>query len=762
MRLQGIFVESRFGKRIALLFVLAAAVPMLLLGLLAHRGWVSHGEAQAQQRLTGAAKASGLRVLDRLLTVRALLQAVVDSDASPAGVVQAGDHGLLRAVLVDSGAPAALRDQRLLAWWQHQRQAPTGARLHVLTDVDGVRVVLSVRDERRGVTVLGELEPARLWRDLEVTGDADRACVHTVDGMTLHCAGAPAASRRPRLQARWNLFLRHEFGVDDWVFVGERSAESAADAGALPVTRIAWQVLIASLLLVAMLSLVLARRTIVPLLRLTEGTRRLAAGDYAARVAVPSRDEFGELAASFNHMAERIGAQVREMTLLSRQLEHRASHDSLTGLLNRAGLHDALERSIAQAHADAQPFALLFVDLDRFKTVNDSLGHDVGDELLRIAARRLAGSLPETAVLARPGGDEFVALLADADASRLDAAGAAVCRCLGENFALRGHDIALGASVGIAVFPDDGASADELLRHADMAMYAAKQRGRGRAARFEAALDDAAMHHAQVLRDLRQAVPRGELVLHYQPRVDAATGRARSVEALVRWNHPARGLLSPAVFIDVAEETGLIVEIGRWVLQEACRQMALWRRQGVQLDHVAINVSVGQLRSVALASDVESALRLHGLTPADLEIEVTESLMVGDPEAAAGLLRRLAALGVRVALDDFGTGYSSMSYLRQLPIDVIKVDRAFVRDLGVEPSADAVARAIVALATSLDMSLVAEGVETEAQAALLRAMGCQELQGFLYARPLPPDAVPALSFVDVRAPASDRNAEVLA
>jgi predicted signal transduction protein with EAL and GGDEF domain len=390
------------------------------------------------------------------------------------------------------------------------------------------------------------------------------------------------------------------------------------------------------------------------------------------------------------------------------------------------------------------------------------MGHGVGDELLRIAARRLAGCLPETAVLARPGGDEFVALLADAGATQLDAASAAVCRSLGENFALRGHDIALGASVGIAVFPHDGASADELLRHADMAMYAAKQRGRGRAARFEAALHDAAMRHAQVLRDLRQAVPRGELVLHYQPRVEAATGRARSVEALVRWNHPARGLLSPAVFIDVAEETGLIVEIGRWVLQEACRQMALWRRQGVQLDHVAVNVSVGQLRSPALASDVESALRLHGLTPAELEIEVTESVMVGDPEAAAGLLRRLAATGVRIALDDFGTGYSSMSYLRQLPIDVIKVDRAFVRDLGVEPSADAVARAIVALATSLDMSLVAEGVETEAQAALLRAMGCQELQGFLYARPLPPDEVAALPFVGVRPAASDRDVEVLA
>ncbi len=751
MKLQGVFLDSRFGRRIALLFVLAAAVPLVLLGALAHRGWAAYAETQAQQRLAQTAKASGLRVLDRLLAARALLQAVVDSDASSAGVVQRGEGGLLRAVLIDGGAPASRREQRLLERWTAARDAAPAARLHVVPDVDGVHVVVSVRDDRRGVTMLGELEPATLWRDFYASADADRVCVRTTGGQPIHCAGEPPAGGARALRASWSLFLRHEFGVGDWTFDSELAADRTAEVGALPVTRIAWQVLIATLLLVAVLSLALIRRTLVPLRRLTVGTRRLAAGDYGARVAVSPGDEFGELGASFNHMAGRIGEQVREMTVLSRQLERRASHDSLTDLLNRAGLHEAIERAIATARDAGPPFALLFIDLDRFKTVNDSMGHAAGDELLRIAAARLAAALPDGAALARPGGDEFVALLPAADAERLDAASAEVCRRLGESFALRGQDVALGASVGVAVFPDDGQGVDELLRHADMAMYAAKQRGRGRAARFEAALDDAAMRYAQVLRDLRLAVLRDELVLHYQPRVDAASGRARSVEALVRWNHPTRGLLSPAAFVDVAEETGLIVDVGRWVLREACRQFAEWRRRGVELAHVAVNVSVGQLRSAGLAGDIEAALRAHGLAPADLEIEVTESLMVGDPEAATGVLRRLAETGVRIALDDFGTGYSSMSYLRYMPIDVIKIDRAFVRDLGREPSAEAVTRAIVALATSLDMSLVAEGVETEAQAAMLRAMGCQELQGFLYARPLPAEHIATLPIVAVAA-----------
>lgn len=430
-----------------------------------------------------------------------------------------------------------------------------------------------------------------------------------------------------------------------------------------------------------------------------------------------------------------------------RALIHRALHDSLTGLANRHGLHERLDALLGPSTA----CALLFIDLDRFKQVNDTLGHAAGDELLRQASQRLEKLAPPGALVARPGGDEFVIVYPGATREQALTLGRAVCMQLALSFHLGGQDHVLGASVGIAHGPDHGIDRDELMRAADLAMYAAKAQGRGRCTVFTPRLDAELRERLQLQAELRQAVVRKELVLHYQPRVHPQDGSILSAEALVRWQHPQRGLLPPGVFIPVAEESDLIEAVGLWVLDEACAQISRWRRAGLGLARVSVNVSSRQLASGRLLQEVRAALDRHGVTPQQLEIEVTESLLVGDATSAREQLAELRRWGVTIALDDFGTGYSSMSMLRELPIDVMKVDRAFVKDLGRDDAALAVTRAILALAGSLRMHTVAEGVETVEQAQLLRELGCGELQGYLYAKPLPEEAFARLPGLSNRA-----------
>jgi len=890
VKIEGVFLDSRLARRIFSLFVLAVTVPIVLLSVLAYSGWTSYAATQEQQRLTQSTRYFALTVFDRLMAAQSALRMAAPQPAD------ARLHGIFRSVSVEPADASVVpppQAQRL-SWRRPSRdEAPA-------------RVTLRVHDPATGLVRIGELAPDYLWSEAFDDAGGEQVCVFAEAGEPIFCSSnAQRAVDEARagnvVSASWKLFLRHEFGVDDWRFTIQR--EHAALSG-FSWLHIGWQVVAASVLLVITLSLVLVRRTTVPLQKLTAGTRRLAAGDYAARVDVRSADEFGELGAAFNHMARRIGRQVHQLEVLSaidreileagdaqrlvsrtlerlaelspgaivgiglvdpgaperlacslraadggtdsrelvltpelqtvllalpvgrwwsraqaqsaaaaplfsalgwrpqacytapacwrgqtlavllvgeghaapheawvrrvgelrdriavalasaareRQLQHRATHDSLTGMLNRAGLHDVL----ADAIEAGRRFTLLWIDLDRFKEVNDTLGHAAGDELLATIAQRVVQCVPHGTAVARLGGDEFVALVPDADDAHIDDIAAALVALVARPVMLRGMQIATGASLGIAAFPRDGRSVVDLLRHADMAMYAAKSRGRAQVVRFEAALGNAAEQHASLSRELARAVERDELRLHYQPRIDARTGRIRSVEALVRWQHPARGLLLPGAFIDLAEESGLVVPIGRWVLGEACRQMAAWRRAGLPLKSVAVNLSAHQLRTPALVEEVFDALRHHGLASTELELEVTESVLVGDVQATSHVLARLRAAGVRIAIDDFGTGYSSMAYLRYLPVDVLKIDRAFVKDIGSDASADIVVRAIVGLAGSLGLGTVAEGVETAQQARLLIEMGCDELQGFHFVRPLPAQAVP-----DTLCPRRDETAPI--
>lgn len=427
-----------------------------------------------------------------------------------------------------------------------------------------------------------------------------------------------------------------------------------------------------------------------------------------------------------------------------RQLAH---YDELTGLPNRTLFQIELQRALVAAHALDTRLALMFIDLDRFKIINDTLGHDAGDLVLVEVAQRLRASLRDTDIVARLGGDEFVVLIEGIEANSEAAAVAQkVLEQIGRPIAIDERDYSVTASIGISQYPTDGQDVQALRKNADLAMYRAKEKGKNQYEFYSVYMSRRSSQQLALEADLRQALERGELVVHYQPRVRVAGGTARIVgcEALLRWQHPQRGLLSPGQFVGMAEETGLIVQIGLWVLETACRQNAAWRQAGLPPISVSVNVSARQLADRGFADQVGRVLEHSGMAADALELEITESLLMDHPERSVKLLHALNALGVRIAIDDFGTGHSSLAYLKRFPIDCIKIDRAFVADLPDEADACSIARAIVALAHSLQRSVVAEGVETTAQRDFLLQQGCDEFQGFLFSAAVDADTFAAL------------------
>jgi len=419
------------------------------------------------------------------------------------------------------------------------------------------------------------------------------------------------------------------------------------------------------------------------------------------------------------------------------RIQYLAHHDVLTGLPNRTQLVERLDHTLALAKRHGSGVAILFLDLDHFKTVNDSLGHAAGDALLKEIAQRIRGLLRETDVVARLGGDEFLVVLSDLDSAgdAANVAGKLIAAISGPAM-LEGRPIYVSPSIGISVYPRDGANADELVRAADAAMYSAKENGRGNYQFFAPGLAQAA-HDALVKETkLREALSRGEFVLHYQPQVNVADGALIGIEALIRWRHPEHGLLEPAEFIPFAESRGLIIPIGQWVLAEACRQNRAWQQQGAPAVPVAVNVSAVQFRRGHLVAEVGHILSQTGLDGRYLELELTESVLM-DQAAAADTLEGLRNLGLSLAIDDFGTGYSSMSYLKRYAIDKLKIDRSFVTDLLTDPDDVAITRAIISMGKALNLTLIAEGVEKKEQLELLREFGCDQYQGYLTSLPLP-------------------------
>jgi len=454
-----------------------------------------------------------------------------------------------------------------------------------------------------------------------------------------------------------------------------------------------------------------------------------------ASVALLTLTMFGSaIDARMQGQAARLTQSLQSANIELKQLAFR---DALTGLANRLLFDDHVNSAVDRCSRDGGSLAVLFVDLDGFKPVNDSFGHSFGDDVLREMARRLSRKVRAADTVARVGGDEFVLLLE----GRPDTAGAAqvaqgLIDVLSEPVTVHGQEVHLSCSVGIAMYPSDGPR-DQLMTHADAAMYAAKRAGGATYAFFEPRMNAGVREQIELQRDLRLAIERGEIELHYQPKICGRRGTITGAEALARWRHPQRGMVSPAIFIPVAERFGLIGALGNWVIEEACRQMRAWLDDGLRI-RVAINLSVHQLRQGDLVQRIERAVAQYRLDPSLLTFEITESVAMEDAESTLLSFERLSRLGVELSIDDFGTGYSSLSYLRRLKVSQLKIDRSFVQDLEASTDARAIVEAIVRLAHALGLKVVAEGVETEAQRDVLTDLQCDELQGYLFARPMPP------------------------
>jgi diguanylate cyclase (GGDEF)-like protein/PAS domain S-box-containing protein len=422
---------------------------------------------------------------------------------------------------------------------------------------------------------------------------------------------------------------------------------------------------------------------------------------------------------------------------MSVQMTHSAQHDVVTNLPNRLLLNDRINQSIALARRQSRPIAVIFLDLDRFKYINDSLGHATGDKLLQSVSKRLLAGVRSSDTVSRLGGDEFVILLSEI-AYPEDAATSAnkILHSLSVPHSIEGQDLDIDGSIGISVYPEDGIDAETLIKNADTAMYHAKESGRNNFQFFKTEMNAKAVERQSLEGSLRRALERKEFLLHYQPRVNLETGEITGVEALIRWRQPDRGLVPPSQFVPIAEDCGLIIQIGSWVLREACRQARAWQDAGLPLVPITVNVSAVEFRDKGFVESVRRTLSETGLEARYLGLELTEGVLMEDAESTASVLQELKAMGVHLAVDDFGTGYSSLSYLRQFPIDVLKIDQSFVNQITADPDDSSIVSAIINMGKSLKHLVVAEGIETQEQRAYLQAQSCAEGQGYLFSRPL--------------------------
>jgi diguanylate cyclase (GGDEF)-like protein/PAS domain S-box-containing protein len=420
------------------------------------------------------------------------------------------------------------------------------------------------------------------------------------------------------------------------------------------------------------------------------------------------------------------------------QMSHSAQHDFLTGLPNRMLLNDRVTQAISLAPRHLKKVAVLFLDLDGFKHINDSLGHAIGDKLLQSIGKRLVDCVRSSDTVSRQGGDEFVILLSEVEQSE-DAALSAtrMLRAVAEPHSIDKHDLHVTTSIGLSVYPDDALDAETLIKNADIAMYQAKENGRQSYQFFKPAMNVRAVERQSIEESLRRAVERNEFALHYQPKVNLRTGEISGAEALIRWTHPVRGNVPPLQFIPVAEDCGVILQIGNWVLREACKQARSWAEAGLPLGTMAVNISALEFRNERFLDGVFAALKDTGLDPQLLELELTESVLMRHAESAASVLKKLRAAGVQVAVDDFGTGYSSLSYLRKFPIDALKIDQSFTSQITTAHNETTIVTAIISMGRSLNLRVVAEGVETQKELAFLQAHQCEEAQGYYFSRPVP-------------------------
>jgi diguanylate cyclase (GGDEF)-like protein len=922
MRIERAFMRSRVARRIVVLFVACTLVPIVATAILSYGHVRKLLLDQSYQHLAQLGESYASALYDRLWGVSLLLRQV-GADVEHAAAANPRGREALRAQLDALVLQRPEGDTPLFGKLTRPFAAPSAPERKTLAKGESVMRTETTPGGATVVTMAHAIDPANLGAGLVVAeihgaylwGEADAlpAVTHFVvadpGGAMLFSSQGPSRSlldalvsmqprtpngrlayetpEGPELASFRELFLESHFHVRGWTVAATRpESEVLAPIAAFQHSFVLVTVL--ALLCIALMSLVQIRRTLVPLERLIDGTRRAADKDFAVQVPVVRNDEFGELAQSFNTMTVRLGRQFTALSTLAEidrailtrpdveqvidaalrcirsivpaerasvvlvdrhavssarvftrgpvegaatelvrvrtiavsagqlalrpegewldpyelppyaaslaglgatlfavpiawqgevigafivgvgkagsltadeesrvraladrvgvafaaatkdeQLYYQAHYDPLTRLPNRLYFRDQLDRAIRRTGRDGGELAVLLVDLDYFKHVNDTVGHAAGDRVLDEAAERMRRCVRASDVVGRLGGDEFTILTADlASAQNASKVAQNVIVAMSRPFLTGGQEHFLSASVGIAVYPADGSTAEELLRNADTAMYRAKEGGRNRCVFFEERMNVAAIHRVRSERELRHAFDAGQFFLVYQPITSLETGRLTGAEALLRWGHPVRGVLTPDHFVQLAEETGLIDPLGEWVLRTACSEMKSLRIDGEPLGRISVNVSPRQFRQPDFAATVRRMVEGAGVGMESIEIEITESLLLDASPAVEAMLRTLSEMGARIALDDFGTGYSSLAYLKRYPVDAVKIDRAFIKDLPFDRSSFAITGAIVSMAHALEKRVVAEGVETAEQASLLREMGCDELQGFHLAKPL--------------------------
>jgi len=927
MKLDGTFLHSKVARRIFLLFLVSALIPAAGIAFLSIRQVDQLLLQQKQAELAKLSKANSMALYERLLLVEDLLQQLtppLTENPSQRSDFSIRTKGKLTSLaLIQPGARARV----LFGAIPTTRYAPSAAeRNHLAEDktilfsVKGPRLeraVFMMRALKQGAFaegyLLAEVDPRFLWGDPSELPYRTDVCVFNEADEILFSSTATVPTVLPEIahddalsasrQLQWSdkqvrylagyyrILLKPRFFAHGWTLVVSQP-ESEALVVASDFMHLFLPVLALAILMVVMLSVTQIRRTLVPLERLIDGTRRLAAQSFGDRITISRRDEFGELANSFNAMASRLGKQFHALTTLSEidrvilstldvdrvlamilarirdvvpvdcicitivdpdstetarshvqdyqpgsvpftgraelqreeieeltagqeafwiesgnagkrylsplaafaataflvlpivwkeklagiivlgyqrrptltddemthardfrdrlgvalstaardeQLYYQARYDALTGLPNRLYFKDELSQELLKAARAQTCLAVLFIDLDHFKDVNDTAGHSAGDVLLQEVATRLKQCARESDFIARLGGDEFTVLLPGITTPESVGVFAdKVVQAMSRPFAVEGEERFLSASVGIALYPHDGITADALVKNADTAMYRAKATGRNKSVYFEDRMNAEARARVALERELRRAIAQTEFELHYQPQLDLRTGDICGAEALLRWNHPQRGLLLPSHFVALAEDVGLIEPLGRWILDEACAQYKLMASRGIRLSRLSVNVSARQFRQRDFVDFVERMIVKHQVLPLCLELEITESLLMNANDQVDRALRSLKDLGIRLAIDDFGTGYSSLAYLKQFSFDVVKIDKSFVRDLETNAESRAITTAIVAMAHALRKEVVAEGVETEGQLAILRSIGCDQIQGYLFAETLAP------------------------
>ena len=721
-RMSTALLGSSFGRRLLIMFCLAALLPAATVFWMTYRTATSDAEASRLRALREGGKDFALGVYSRLqLAERAL--ATADADA-----IARGERERFLALYFSEVSVAAPRLRSSAQF--HASPAPPAntrhvpIRLQVSPQAGGVALRL-VRVSGSRVLV-GTLDPSFLWGDPDDMGQDMRICMFA-GRERLFCGGHPGTEHSDRLlAAKWDLFLKARFDTEPWTVVSVAGAGHGLRHYSSVLAPAAAGVLLFALLL----SSIQIRRVLVPLSDLLRRIRAFEGRDTViARQA--GEDEFGLLSRTFDAMQHRIEER-------RQRLVFQARHDPLTGLPNRLATFEAVAAAIADAEPSGSRFAVAFLDLDRFKSINDGLGHAFGDEVLVSVGRRIREGLSAGDFVGRFGGDEFCLVLANAsDAASAESAMQRVVEAFSQPVKVDGREFLQRFSAGIAFYPEHGKDASTLIRNADVAMYHGKRAG-GRTLRlFVPEMNSAAQSRLRMESELRDAIAAGAIDVHYQPRIDSRSGRIMGAEALARWTHPETGPIPPSTFIALAEDTGLIDDLGELVLRTACRQLAAWKASGLSLPLVAVNVSSHQLRPRRLVATLRAAIDSAGIDPSELEVEITETMLVRDSEAGDHQLRCIRDLGVTIAIDDFGTGYSSLSYLAELPFDTLKIDRSFV--VGIKDGNTAMAaivRATIGLARELGKNVVAEGVESMAEVDLLATWGCHTVQGYVYHRPL--------------------------